>query len=124
RTFRSEGRTVEALAFSPSGKVLAVGSLSKTVQLWDVATGKELHRLGVEFVHAVAFAPDGKTLATVGFSELALWDVATGRKRYAVKEGSANALAFAPDGRTLATGHDTSPSGEARLWDAATGEAR
>jgi WD40 repeat protein len=124
RTFPSDGSTVEAVAFAPDGKVLAAGVLSKTVHLWDVATGKELHRLAVDFVHAVAFAPDGKTLATSGLSELALWDVASGRKRYEVKEGSANALAFAPDGRTLATGHDTRPSGVVRLWDAATGEER
>src|SRR4051812_526357 len=52
------------LAFSRDGKTLASGRNDNKVQLWDVATSKELFTMkGHEGpVLAVAFAPDGKTL--------------------------------------------------------------
>src|SRR5262249_29177488 len=75
RTFMS-GHSDDAcgpMAVSPDGRVLALEveeSSFATVRLWDVASGKELHRLGKRedrgFAHAglsFAFSPDGKFLA-------------------------------------------------------------
>jgi WD40 repeat protein len=82
---------VASLAFSPDGKLLAVGSRGYDhathrrwgeIKLWDVATGKaratwEGHK---EEPSALAFSPDGKALFSVtSYLERITWDVATGR---------------------------------------------
>ena len=68
--------------FSIDGKLLATGSLDKTVRLWDLATGAERHRLDGHPLPllTLAFSPDGRQLATTGQGRGAhLWEAATGR---------------------------------------------
>src|SRR5262249_52909908 len=52
---------VAAVAFRPDGKAVLTGSVDKTAQLWDVATGAKigppLEHQGM--LNAVAFSPDG-----------------------------------------------------------------
>jgi RNA polymerase sigma factor (sigma-70 family) len=80
---------VVALAFSPDGRTLASGSgeipfyprsegEARAVRLWDVATGKELGRLGGHRggISALAFGPDGTKLASGSSDTTGLvWDV-------------------------------------------------
>lgn len=54
---------VSSVAFSPDGKLLATGSLDKTVKLWEAASGKEIARLrtsGPLPVTYVSFRPTEK----------------------------------------------------------------
>ncbi len=74
--------SVQALAFSPDGKLLASGCYNGTVRLWEVSTGKRVFALGEhdDRIVAVCFTPDGKTLASVGYDgAVRLWRVADGK---------------------------------------------
>ncbi len=56
---------VWSLRFSPDGKVLASGSLDRTIILWDTATRKRLHTLKghSKTWSRIDFSPDGQTIA-------------------------------------------------------------
>ncbi len=116
-----------AIALSPDGKTLAVGSWGR-LRLWDMTHAtpvtKPLYLRDMEQLNGLAFSPDGKTLAIAGGDRIhgvaQLWDVRTLRQRGAPFEGHWRAIrsvAFSPDGRTLATGADDE---DVRLWDIAT----
>ena len=119
-----------SVAFSPDGKTLATGSIIGGVQLWDVATHRQIGIFGQltspggfsgDVVSSVAFSPDGKTLASGGWW-VQLWDVAGHRpigNSFNGRIGTFLSVAFSPDGKILASG---SADGTVRLWDVATGQ--
>ena len=122
------GSHTHDVALSPDGKILARAGTG-TCELWDVATGKQLHTLkGNPHFYKVTFSPDGKTLGSIGGDvradkfevQVKLWDVATGKERVLGKGQRIEALtmAFSPDGQTLAT----SAMKAVKLWDVATGK--
>jgi RNA polymerase sigma factor (sigma-70 family) len=135
--FVGHAEEVSALAFSPDGKLLASGrdfdyprkhGQDNPIQLWDVATGKELRLLvgHKDAVMSMAFSPDGKALASGGQrydAVLRLWDVATGDELFALKGhgGEVRSVAFSPDGKTVASG---SMDKTIRLWDPMTGKEK
>jgi WD40 repeat protein len=75
----------DSLTFTRDSKLLAVAnSEGEEVRLLDVATGKEIDRLGghLERVFSIAISPDGTKLATGSGDGTALvWDLAGVGKR-------------------------------------------
>lgn len=104
---------VNALAFSPDGKLLATGSGDPTrsgeIKLWDAASGKlvrELVKPHKDAVLALDFSPDGKQLAS-GSADRAvrIWEVSTGKQLRNLEAHSHHVLAvsYRNDGRVLAS---------------------
>ncbi len=81
KPLRGHNGVVWSVAFSPDGKMLALGGADVTVILWDMASIKPRGEpiMGHEgWVECVSFSPDGKTLASCGADGLImLWDVAS-----------------------------------------------
>jgi RNA polymerase sigma factor (sigma-70 family) len=116
------------LAFSPDGKVLAVGDQFTGIIRLHNTTGErvaEFKREGDGQVTRLAFSPDGQSLAAVlswvGLEgRVAVWDVKKGKERYRVPSlGLTAACAFSPDGKRLATSKDRAGL---TLWDASDGK--
>jgi len=123
QTLSGHSDAVLSVAFSPDGKVLASGSYDKTIELWEVATGRKITSLTghSNYVLSVAFSPDGKVLAS-GSSDktIKLWEVATGREINTLSghSNTVSSVAFSPDGQVLASG---SYDKTIKLWEVATG---
>jgi WD40 repeat protein len=108
-------------ALSRDGKVLAAALADNKVQLWDVASGKEIRQVEgpPRGIAGIAIAPDGKTLALRGGDRsIHLVSCETGREASKISQGPPGpvrivfngqvlgdngGLAFSPDGTTLAS---------------------
>lgn len=100
---------VVSAAFSPDGKIIAVGTGSSRgggIELWDATTFEEVGSFfdGRDDKYSVAFSPDGKLLASGSlFGNIKLWDIANQREvsTFQVKS-SIDSVAFSPKGDLLA----------------------
>jgi WD40 repeat protein len=76
--FEAVPRAINAVAFSPDGRLLAFAESGGLVSVWDVFTRKRLAAFAGHDGQplCVAFSPDGKTLASGGMdTTILLWDV-------------------------------------------------
>jgi WD40 repeat protein/predicted DNA-binding protein (UPF0251 family) len=128
---------VHAVAFSPDGKILAMGGASPRVKgscflkLWDVQKEKliggtkETKEADVdsgfpEAVTSLAFSPDGKLLAAgCADGKLRLFDGRTGELKKVWDDDVARAwwVVFSPDGKTLVS---QSQDKTVKVWDVQT----
>lgn len=146
RALRHPGRNIRATAFSPDATLfVTVGdaplrtglfgaapptSTAAAACLWDVNTGKTIHRLerdpdSIGFtehrrreIHHVAFSPDGQTLATAeADGTVVMYDVGTGDARGTLKghTSQVTGLSFSADGRFLTSAGSDDLT--ALVWD-------
>jgi WD40 repeat protein len=121
-----------SVALSGDGKLLVTwgqslggnAELSRTIQFWDTATGKEVKKIVADGYNIVtaALSPDGKQLAiSQGGSALTVLDVESGKPLYtlATRRATRGLLRFSPDGKRLVAG---TADGAVQSWDAATGK--
>jgi WD40 repeat protein/tetratricopeptide (TPR) repeat protein len=115
----TEGYSVRAVAFNPSGDRLATANLGSTaVAILDAVSGRRLRTLDghAETVFSVAYSPDGSRLLSASLDKTAiLWDVESGEKlfTYAGDSDELVCAAFSTDGRYIATG---AANGFVRIW--------
>ncbi len=116
--------SINSVAFSPNGKLLASAGTHKTIKIWSLPEGREYVSLPVDswVVNTVAFSPKGDLLASgSGNNKVCLWDVTTGtlRKTLLGHFGSVETVSFSPDGKLLASG---SSDRKVKVWSLPSGE--
>jgi len=78
RSFNGHQERVVCAAITPDGRMLATGSLDRTLRLWEIESGLERRRIeGHEgYVRAVDFSADGRLLAAASDdAPVYLWDL-------------------------------------------------
>jgi WD40 repeat protein len=147
--FSADGKTLVSPGFNGQnnagfGMPIPPGGLRNTLNFWDVATGKELHKIELPQnpqVLGFALSPDGRTLATEHQDHsVTVWEIASGKERARLgagpgvqpiqpgiriggfnpfgMAGGSTTIAFAPDGRRLVV----RGPGAVVLWDPAAGK--
>ena len=108
--FRAPAPIVSS-AFSPDGKLLAIGTQGRLappfVVVFDAATGRPMHRFkGIrDSIRDLSFSPDGQYLATANADKsLALYDLAAGKLKWQLMDTATECVQFLRDGKTLAAG--------------------
>ena len=106
--------------------MLASGSVSGPIRLWDANTGQLKTTLkGHTYrIESLAFSPDGNTLASGSSDDtIRLWDANTGQLKDTLADHTnrIESVAFSPDGITLASG---GWDHKIRLWDTDTGQLK
>jgi WD40 repeat protein len=127
----SRGLEVRAAAFSPDAKLLAVAIgppapfrkaivlEQRTIQLWEVESGKLLHTFQVDKpAEALFFGQNGKKLLACHLDKVTIFDVAAGTKDSHNQLGGIP-LAMLPDGKKilLYSWIDNEPDRVLELWD-------
>ncbi|EIW76928.1 WD40 repeat-like protein [Coniophora puteana RWD-64-598 SS2] len=123
--------TVNTVAFSPNGTLLASGSDDRSVRIWNAKTGKAYkcpfrgHR---SYVLGIVWSPDGKRLVVgSGEDHTCVWDVHKGQIIFRIPSRADResdwiwAVAYSPDGKHFARADDHRNSPEVQVWDANTG---
>ncbi|PSB48104.1 serine/threonine protein kinase [filamentous cyanobacterium Phorm 6] len=122
KNFAQHSDAVGSVAFSPDGLMLASGSKDKTIQIWDLATGKSIRTFAGDSstVWSVTFDSSGTKLATgTGFWRVMLWDLKTGQAtRILDHTASVWSVALSPDGKLIASGSGDKTT---KISDATTG---
>jgi len=122
--------SVEGVAFSASGRTLAVNDANGTVYVWALGRGGGVaagYHPGVLALpggvksDAIAFSRRGATLAMGGANgQVYLWSEAAGTVTRTLKPSgnpaAVTSVAFSPDGRALAAGEN---GGVTYVWDVA-----
>ncbi|KST65699.1 WD40 domain-containing protein [Mastigocoleus testarum] len=115
---------VVSVAFSPDGKLLAMGDTNGEIRLYQVSDWKQLliYKDHTNWVVSLAFSPNGKTIASGSMDyTVSLWDISTGQslQTFQGHDNEVWSVAFSPDGDTLVSGSDDQTI---KLWNIQSGE--
>ena len=112
--------TVNSIAFSADGQLLASGGDDYTFKVWDVSRQREIESFqhitdnSISQIKAVAFSPNGQRLATAGV-HVKLWDTRNWKEITTLRHDEwVWTVAFSTDGKLLATGD---ASGQVNVWN-------
>ncbi len=124
-------RTLEGLAgwvvgFAPDRKAAAAADHEGTVRVWDVSSGRLLHRFGSGMgqIAAIALSSDAKLLAAGGEDKVVrLYDLASGKllSTLSGEVGLSGSIRFAPDGRHVSALGGEMFTKTLSIWDTANG---
>jgi WD40 repeat protein len=128
-TLHGHKNSLNQIAWSQDGVLLASASKDTTIRLWNMESGQLLHTLeghsdevNSDEVNSVAWSPDRRILASGSDDKtIRLWDTETGQLLQTLTKHSyyVSKVVWSPDGQTLAS---SSRDRTIRLWDAKTGK--
>ncbi len=114
-------QSVNIVAFSPDGSLIATGGIDRTIRVWDATTGDELHAFGC-VAKCVRFLPDVRELLTVTADmTIQRWDIANKKVLSSAKAKSAEVVcvSFSSDGAMAVSGDS---NGQLQVWNTSTFE--
>ncbi len=114
--FAGHTNRIWTLRFSRDSRMLASGSLDKTVKVWNASSGRRLAVFNfTENAWPVSFSPDGKLLVTGSNGAFKIWDLSTALESKDTKLPSgAKPIAFSPDWHYMAS---RKGNGSIEFWD-------
>ncbi len=109
-------KAVRAVAFSPNGKYVLIGTEGNSAKLWNLE-GKEIHifRGHSDRISAVAFSPDGSKIITGSRDRTAILRNIQGDTLRTLRghSGEITSIQFSPDGTKIIT---ASTDNSAKIW--------